>query len=609
MNPVLDPARMEQEPLSGLGLPVSTYALLAEAAGRHGDHEALVFLPEIGTRPTVVTYDGLLRRVTATANALTRLGVQRGDAVALLSPNNSELLTSLLAAEAVGIAQPLNPVLAPDAIAAMLRLGGARVLIAAGPEISAPLWGLAVHLGERFGLDAVLALRPDGATGDRPTLGTTAAVPTGYLEDRVTVADPERLIATPPAAGDIAAYFHTGGTTGTPKLGAHTHHGEVFSAWWAAASIETPESTLFSALPMFHVNALMVTVLGPLAAGARVVWAGPLGYRDPKLYPAFWRLVEEYRVNIVSAVPTVYARLAQVPVGDADISSLRFVLSGAAAMPAAVRQAFEAHTGVPICDGYGLTEATCGVARIVAGHPRPGSVGLRVPYMDIRAVDPADGTPLPPGETGVITIHGPAVFPGYLTEGPDGTVTVDPLGKVVDGWLDTGDLGHVDADGYLYLTGRLKDVIIRGGHNIDPALVEEAVRSHPAVTAAAAVGRPDPHAGEVPVCYVTLKPGTEVTEDELVTWAAARVPEPAVAPKAVYVIGEIPVTAVGKEFKPALRADAIRRVVLAEFPDIEVTVPLWDGTPVAEVVVPDDRVERVRAVLDRFAFRWRLRPA
>ncbi|MFE9191969.1 acyl-CoA synthetase [Micromonospora sp. NPDC007208] len=597
---------MEQVPLSSRDLPTSTYAVLEQATKGYGDRDALVMLSEIGTAPETFTYQQLLRRTTRVANALSRLGIGRGGAVALLSPNNGDLLTAILAAEAVGIALPINPLLTPDAVAAALQLARTRVLVAAGPEISAPLWGLAVHLGERLGLDAVLALRPDGPRGDRPELGQ-AAVPVGYLEDRAADESADSLAALPPAPEDIAAYFLTGGTTGAPKLAAHTHAGQVFTAWAGAASIDGLDATVLGGLPMFHVNAIMVTVLAPMFTGARVVWPGPLGYRNAALFPALWQLVEQYRITTMPAVPTVYARLAQVPVEGADISSLRFVVSGAAAMPPTVRHAFEARTGVPICDGYGLTEATCASARILPGYPRSGSVGLRMPYQQIRAVSPADGRRLPPGETGVITISGPAVFPGYVTAGTDGGIVIDPLGKITDGWLNTGDLGHVDADGYVFVTGRLKDVIIRGGHNIDPAVVEEAMLSHPAVASASAVGQPDHHAGEVPVCYVTLQPGAETTGEELTKWAIGRVTEPAMAPKAVYVVNELPVTAVGKDFKPALRADAVRRVLVAEIPGIEVVVRVEDGTPVAEVTAGTEQADQIRESLGRYSFRWTLR--
>ncbi|WP_250005055.1 acyl-CoA synthetase [Actinoplanes sp. M2I2] len=605
MNPLLDPAALEKVPLAGHELPASTYALLERAAGQYGHHPAHVLLHRAGPDPEIVSYDALLHRVNRSANALHRLGVTRHDTVALLSPNNGEMIAGLLAAQAVGTAQPLNPSLAPEALVAMLRLSGARVLIAAGPEMHPQLWGLAVRLGEQLGLVAVLALRPDGPRGAPAEL--EGGVRVAYLEDIAAPEPADRLVPPRPGPDDVAAYFHTGGTTGTPKLAAHSHRNEVFTAWSLAATAGDTDIVLFGGLPMFHVNAVLLSILAPAFVGGRVIWGGPLGWRDPELYPAFWKLVERYGITMISAVPTVYAQLAQVPV-DADLSSLRFAVSGAAILPPAVRDAFEKNTSVPICEGYGLTEATCASARIVPGHPRPGSVGLRMPYQHIRAVDPADGTPLPPGRTGVLTISGPSVFPGYVTVRPEGIRTLDTLGKVTDGWLDTGDLGSVDADGYVYLTGRLKDVIIRGGHNIDPATVEDAVLSHPEVVGASAVGRPDRHAGEVPVAYVTVRPGADLTGEDLVEWAAKNVVEPAAAPKAVHIMDALPLTAIGKDYKPALRADAIRRVVADELPGVAVTVAVEDGTPVAEISLTGERAA-AHALLDRYTFRWRFADA
>ena len=173
---------------------------------------------------------------------------------------------------------------------------------------------------------------------------------------------------------------------------------------------------MFAALPLFHVNALVVTLLMPLFKGQQVLWAGPLGYRDPALFARFWTLVQHYRIASMSAVPTVYAALTQHPV-DADISSLRLAIVGASPLPPAVRDGFHAHTGVTLMEGYGLTEATCASARTFPDAPRPGSVGQRLPYQRMKAVRVrADGTweDLPPGRPGVLAISGPTVFPGYV---------------------------------------------------------------------------------------------------------------------------------------------------------------------------------------------------
>jgi fatty-acyl-CoA synthase len=308
----------------------------------------------------------------------------------------------------------------------------------------------------------------------------------------------------------------------------------------------------------------------------------------------------------MSGVPTVYAVLADVPV-DADISSLRMPIVGAAPLPPAVAAAFQARTGLPLYEGYGLTEATCASSFTVPGAERPGTVGRRLPYQDIRAArihdDDRGWELLPAGQVGTLVVRGPNVFAGYLVPGPDGPVPRRG-DKVRDGWLDTGDLGSVDADGYVRLAGRAKDLIIRGGHNIDPAVIEDALLGHPAVRAAAAVGKPDPHAGEVPVAFVALAADASATEEELRAWAAAGVPEPAAAPKYVTVIDTIPVTSVGKPFKPELRRraaeDAARQALAGRA--TRVTAHLDDGRVVVTVEGADEAV--VQAALAPFALQW-----
>jgi fatty-acyl-CoA synthase len=326
----------------------------------------------------------------------------------------------------------------------------------------------------------------------------------------------------------------------------------------------------------------------------------------------FWKLVERYRIAVMSAVPTVYAALSQVPVG-ADISSLRLPIVGAAPLPAAVRGAFAKHTGASLVEGYGLTEATCASTRNFPGAPRPGSVGQRLPYQRVKAVRVDEHTgqwaDLPPGETGVLAISGPTVFPGYIVDGPEGP-RPDPAGKVVDGWLNTGDLAYVDADCFVYLAGRQKDLIIRGGHNIDPAVIEDALLTHPAVTAASAVGRPDEHAGEVPVGYVTISPGSQVTPGDLTAWAAARVPERAAAPKLVTILDALPLTAVGKPYKPELRRHAAEHAIAERLAPLGVGgvhAELTDGI-VAVTVPHTEHKNAVAAALDAYAITWRFEP-
>ncbi|GAA4886170.1 acyl-CoA synthetase [Actinomycetospora straminea] len=594
-----DLAAIEAVPLADRDLPETTYALLARAATRWPARTALSVLPDAARwrEPESRSFAELLADVHRCANLLHRLGVRRGDAVALMAPNCAQLVTAMLAAQLAGIAAPVNGALSRPHLAELLRRSGARVLITAGPELAPEVWETARALADE--LDAVLVLRPTGAGGAAPPLDDIAGVRVGYIDEQAATEDAEAFAGEPPRSADLAAFFHTGGTTGAPKLAAHTHANEVADAWMLAAnSLIDPDTVVFGALPLFHVNALVVTLLAPLFKGQRVVWAGPLGYRDAALFGEFWRIVEHHRIATMSAVATVYATLAQVPV-DADISSLRFAMVGASPLPPAVRTDFQQRTGVPLLEGYGLTEATCASARSFPDAPRPGAVGQRLPYQHMTVL-----------ENGVLAISGPTVFPGYVVGREDHGYRLDGLGKLVDGWLDTGDLAEIDEDGFVHLRGRAKDLIIRGGHNIDPALIEDALLAHPHVTAAAAVGRPDAHAGEVPVAYVAVAPGAAVDEVGLLAWAAQRVPERAAVPKAVTVLDALPLTAVGKPYKLDLRADATRRAVadaLAAVPDAEVEAHIDDGSVVVTVTAPTscDRTA-IGDALGAYAVTWNL---
>ncbi|RYJ25773.1 long-chain-fatty-acid--CoA ligase [Streptomyces sp. L-9-10] len=353
--------------------------------------------------------------------------------------------------------------------------------------------------------------------------------------------------------------------------------------------------------------------------GQHVVWAGPLGYREPALHGHIWTIVEHYRISAMSAVPTVYSVLAQVPV-NADISSLRFAVVGASALPDAVRTAFTRHTGVEICEGYGLTEATCATARSFTGDDhRPGSVGQRLPYQQVKTalVDPqGNWLDLPPGSPGVLLVKGPTVFAGYVTgHDPDG-VRLDSLETIRDGWLNTGDLARVDKDGFSHLLGRAKDLIIRGAHNIDPGAIEDALLHHPHVTGASAVGRPDPQAGEVPVVYVTLAPDAPKAltgPDALIAHARAFLHESAAVPKDVIVLDALPVTAVGKPTKVPLRMRTLKRTVLdelaaADLPSDPNSVGCHlDGARLT-VTLPRPAssadADRITAALGRYTFDW-----
>jgi fatty-acyl-CoA synthase len=604
--------------------PESTYQLLLDAAGAWPDGIATQWIPDPAdhTRCLDWTYAELAGTVTRIANALTVLGVRRQDAVTLSSVNTSMLYAATLAAQAVGIAAPVNPALSSERIAELVRRTGSRILVAAGPELDPQLWERLLEVARQAGMTAVLALRADGAHGDPPVLGLTGDAPAAgtpdtpngrgpfvaYLDDVIAGQPADHLAgADPPKAGDLAAFVHTGGTTGAPKVAAHTHANQLACGRGiAACSGLAPREAMLAGLPLFHVNAMIVTGIAPMFGGARVVWPGPAGYRDKTLYARFWTIVEHYQIAAMSAVPTVYAALAQVPV-DADISTLRLPIVGASPLPASVREAFAAHTGRRLLEGYGLTEATCASTWTRPDEEQPGSVGRALPGQQVKAVrigDDGEWTDCPPGQTGVLAIGGPAVFAGYVTDPRLGGPRVSQDGAVRNGWLNTGDLGSVDADGFVYLAGRAKDLIIRGGHNIDPRTIEEALLRHPAIRVAAAVGRPDRHSGEVPVAYVVPAGPGPFDEAELLAWASTAIGEPAARPKRIYPVDAIPVTAVGKHFKPALAADAAVRVVTealaaAGLPDARTSAAHEDGRLIVTVTGADPG--RVRDAVAGFA--------
>ena len=319
-----DVATIEAVPLSARGLPASTHAIVERAAALWPDAPAVILLTsaERWDDPVTLTFAQLRARVNRIANLLIRRGVQRSDAVGIVAPNSSGTLAGLLAAQAAGIAAPVNPGLATDRVAGLLAAAGARVLIAAGPEFGTATLGRLAELRDGSPVETVLLLRPDDAEGPAPTLPEVAGLRIEWLDATAAEEPDDRLTAPAPRPEDLAAYFHTGGTTGTPKLAVHTHANEVAMAWTLSLALDEGmgEGSMFAALPLFHVNALLVTGLAPLMSGRRAVWAPPLGYREPGLLAAFWRIVERYRIAGLSAVPTVYAALGQLPV-DADISS------------------------------------------------------------------------------------------------------------------------------------------------------------------------------------------------------------------------------------------------------------------------------------------------
>lgn len=591
-----DVEALEQTPLDARDLPSSTYELLRRSAQRFGPDNALSFLLQgsAAEEPLRISYAELFARVTQAANAFHRLGVRPGNAVSFLLPNLPQTHYVIWGGEAAGIVNAINPLLDPEHIAELVRAADSRVLVTLAPFPGTDLWDKVAALRDQLPeLNAIVTVDIANLLPEPQRSAIKAqrgALPDGVLDfDELLAQCPDDHLESGRIIDpdDIASYFHTGGTTGTPKLAPHSHGNEVAMAEIMGLNADYDgEDVLLCGLPLFHVNGVMVTGLAPFMRGAQVLLAGPQGYRNPTLIQDFWKLVERYRVTSFSGVPTIYAALLQVPSEDRDLSSLRFALCGAAPMPVELIRQFEARTGLKIIEGYGMTEGTCGTScNPRGGERRPGSIGLRLPYCQLKSVVlDSDGHYLRDAvvdEIGNICLRGPTVFKGYLQASKNKDIWVD------GDWFNTGDLGRIDADGYIWLTGRSKDLIIRGGHNIDPQMIEEALHRHPAVAMAAAVGKPCLKAGELPVVYIQLKPGMQASEAELLEHAARHVPERAAVPKDVWLLDAIPVTAVGKTFKPALRLDAIRRVLEEEVRHLQ-------PRPGIEVVADDRHGQKAR---------------
>ncbi len=548
----------------------TVYALLCSTASAHPARPAVSFQITSGPRDRAVTltWGDLRTRVTQAANLFRRLGVTPDAPVAYLLPNCPEAAVALLAGATAGVVCPISPLLEPAQIAGILRETGAKVLVTLAPFPRSDVAERAARaVAEAPGVTTILQVdlapyldapkrwiipfvRPK-ATGGHPArvLGFGASV-AAEAGDRLSFEE---------APGDpIAAYFHTGGTTGLPKIAQHRQSGMIYNGWCARELLFTHEDVLLCPLPLFHVFAAYPILMSCVSSGAHMVMPTPQGYRGAGVMENFWKLIARWRVTFLITVPTAVSALMQRPV-DADVSSLRFAICGSAPLPLELFSRFEAACGVKILEGYGMTEATCLVAcNPPLGARKVGSVGLPMPYTEVAILlSDADGgieRRCGVDEIGEICVKSPGVFPGYREAQRNAGVFTP------EGHLRTGDLGRIDADGYLWITGRAKDLIIRGGHNIDPAMIEEALASHPAVAMAGAIGQPDAHAGEVPAAYVELVAGAAVTPEDLVAHASARIPERAAIPKHVEILASLPKTAVGKIFKPALRRLAIIRV-------------------------------------------------
>lgn len=591
----------------------NVHDLFLATAALHAERPAMTVLRSADPADIEVSYTHreLLQEITRAANLFASLGVGDNDVVAIVSKTYGVVPPVMWGASLAGIVSTLNHLLSPEALIELLTMEKARVLVCPGPSTDPDLWQKLSSIIDRIpSLVHILVIADD--VDDRRCRN---------LRRELVGQEPDRLLSGRNIGRDAsAAIFHTGGTTGSPKLVRQTHGNQVHAAWCFAQSLGTTEADVaINGLPFFHVGGVSPWALAIVAAGAHAIIVSPVGYRDPGVVANVWRIVEHFGVTLFGAVPTTIGALENVPVGGSDISSLRLVLTGGAAISPSLADRFEKRVGVPLVEQYGMTETVAAIACApFSGSRRRGSVGMRHAFTELKVVRDPFAVPMEdclPGETGILVCRGRQVVSGYADPGHDkGSFNRS-------GWLLTGDVGHFTDDAQLVLTGRKKDLIIRSGHNLDPAAIEEVANLHAGVASSAAVGMPDAYAGEVPVLFVVANGEADLNIEDLADHMERRIAEPPARPRHIFLVPALPLTAVGKVFKPALRQIAISEKLRMEAARIDSTLSLseisfspdGDATVVMEhpagpagATAARDRFERsVGDLTVRLDVRWR----
>jgi long-chain acyl-CoA synthetase len=503
--------------------PSKHLARAAEGAfERRGDYESLLFEGR-GHRS-----GELFGRACAIAAGLVELGLEPGDRVVVTMANCPEVGIVYQAVWRAGlVTTPATFLLTTEDLRHVLGDSGARAVVTTSDLLDKVREAAT-------GLDP----GPQVICADR---GADEVIPLAALE----AAAPSGIVARDD--GDLAALLYTGGTTGRAKgvMLSHEALHYVGSAAYASSHVDGVNRSL-ATLPLSHAYGLLVTVMGFHATERDM--SVLLRWFDAD---AFLAAVEEHRLQQTAVVPSMLQALLAKPLEDYDLSSLRQVTSGASPLPPETERAFVARVpSVSIRQGYGLTESAALVATNPVGRVRSGSVGLPVPGCAVEIRD-EHGRALPHGEIGEICVSSPGLMAGYW-RAPETTAAT-----IRHGWLYTGDVGRLDADGYLYIVDRIKDLIIRGGFNVYPRDVEDALLEHPDVASAGVVGVASESHGEEVVAFVSPRPGARLEPERLVDWSRERIGGYKY-PRHVHVVDELPLTAVGKVDRKALR-ERLRR--------------------------------------------------
>jgi long-chain acyl-CoA synthetase len=476
-----------------------------------------------------VTYAQLEERTARLAGHLADHGINSGDTVAILLPNSTQWVETCFAiARAGAIGVPISYEATESEIAYRLEDANCRAI---------------VTTAERGDPVAKLKL---GAPNLRLVIATNRG---GTRSDALSY---ETLLATPPMSAprdpamlhEPAFILYTSGTTGRAKGVLLTVHGMLWivAACWAPIAGFSERDTMLSPLPLFHSYALNLSVLAVLATGASEFIMEKFSTNEAV------RLLKSGEFTVFPGVPTMFHYLVQATQGEGGkLPGLRVCISAGAIMPATLNRAFEQRFGVPLLDGYGITETSTMVTMNWPSGGRVfGSCGLSVPGLSVRIVDPASGQDVAQGQEGELIVRGPNVTPGYLNK-PEETAKA-----LRNGWYHTGDLARADENNFLTITGRLKELIIRGGQNIAPAEIEEVANTFPPVLDCAVVGAPHEHLGEVPLLFVVARAGQAVEAEALLAHCRQHLSAYKV-PQAVHIIAEIPRTGSGKIIRYQLK--------------------------------------------------------
>ena len=587
---IADVIEIEKVPLEQRAKEWTIHEVLERGAAFNPDAAALHYLQDgdPAETPLTVSFREFMCYARQAATLLWELYGDKPGVCGVMLPMVPENYYLLAGAPSAGIVAPVNWAMSAETIAAILNAAQANILVALAPTEGFDIWEKAEKVKAMVPSIRQLFRHDEFANMMTMVPGETFFFERQYSPD------------------DTAVYCPTGGTTGVPKLAKLTHRGIAYKCHafqWVLG--HGPGDIIFAGTPLFHSGGIVSRTMSPMSCGVTNVIVSPHGFRSAKSRDNFWKLVERYKITEVVAPPTMLAALISKPVGDADISSLKpYANTGSAGLPAATAKAFHDKFGITLLANYGLTENCASAALSPRGvPPRYGASGIRLPYTQIKTVMvDANGNYVrdtKPGESGVIAIKGPAVTSGYVGDG-----ALNAKLFFSEGSLNTGDLGRIDEDGYIWVTGRVKDLIIRGGNNIDASVIDDTLLKHEAVELAAAVGKPDAYAGEMPIAYVQLKPGAKATAEEIKAFARANIPEMGAAPAEVIVIDKIPLTDVGKIYKPPLRRDAAERAFTEALAGLPATVAVTDDPSKglsAQVTLADRAKEKdVRAVMEKY---------